>query len=134
MLEAIAREGLGEVVDAPGFVDHERVHEALRTALCMVLPSSAREGYGLVVVESAGRGTPSVVVAGEDNAATELIAEGENGTIAASAAPDDLAAAILRIRDAGPQLRERTADWFAANAERLSLEHSLETVLAAYRR
>jgi glycosyltransferase involved in cell wall biosynthesis len=131
VLAAISREGLEDVVDAPGFVEHERVHESLRTALCMVLPS-AREGYGLVVVESAGRGTPSVVVAGEDNAATELIDDGENGVIAASASPEDLAAAILRVRDAGPALRERTADWFARNAERLSLEHSLRTVLEAY--
>ena len=29
-------------------------------------------------------------------------------------------------------LREATAAWFARNARRLSLEHSLETVLAAY--
>lgn len=132
VLEEIARLGLGEVVEAPGFVEHARVEEALRTALCMVLPSS-REGYGLVVVEAAARGTPSVVVAGEDNAATELVDDGENGFVAASAAPEDLAEAILRVRDAGPALREATAAWFGRNARRLSLEGSLETVLAAYR-
>jgi glycosyltransferase involved in cell wall biosynthesis len=122
---------LGELVDAPGFVAHAQVEEALRTALCMVLPSS-REGYGLVVVEAAARGTPSVVVAGEDNAATELIDDGENGFVAASASAEDLAAAILRVWEAGPALRDATAAWFGRNAERLSLEHSLETVLAAY--
>ena len=42
-------------------------------ATCLVLPSS-REGYGLVVIEAAAHGTPSVVVAGEDNAAAELVA------------------------------------------------------------
>jgi glycosyltransferase involved in cell wall biosynthesis len=98
-----------------------------------VLPSS-REGYGLVVVEAAGRGTPSVVVAGEDNAATELVDDGQNGFVAASPSPEDLAAAILRVRAAGPALREATAEWFERNAQRLSLEHSLETVLAAYER
>jgi glycosyltransferase involved in cell wall biosynthesis len=131
VLAEIERLGLGEAVEAPGFVEHARVEEALRTALCMVLPSS-REGYGLVVVEAAARGTPSVVVAGEDNAATELVDDGENGFVAASASADDLAAAILRVWRAGPALREATAAWFGANAERLSLEHSLETVLAAY--
>jgi glycosyltransferase involved in cell wall biosynthesis len=133
VLAEIDRLGLAEVVDAPGFVEHARVEEALRTGLCMVLPSS-REGYGLVVVEAAGRGTPSVVVAGEDNAATELVDDGENGFVAASASPEDLAAAILRVREAGPALREATAAWFERNARRLSLEHSLETVLAAYGR
>lgn len=131
VLAAIAREGIGDAVEAPGFVARERVEEAMRTALCLVLPSS-REGYGLVVVESAARATPVVVVAGRDNAAVELVDEGENGVVAASAAPDDLAAAIVRVAEAGDALRHRTADWFARNAERLSLEASLTTVLAAY--
>ncbi|HZV72972.1 MAG TPA: glycosyltransferase family 4 protein [Conexibacter sp.] len=131
VLAEIERLGLGDAVEAPGFVEHARVEEALRTALCMVLPSS-REGYGLVVVEAAARGTPSVVVAGEDNAATELVDDGENGFVAKSASPEDLAAAILRVWDAGPALREATAGWFGRNAERLSLDCSLETVLAAY--
>ena len=133
VLAEIERLGLGDVVDAPGFVAHAEVEEALRTALCMVLPS-AREGYGLVVVEAAACGTPCVVVTGEDNAATELVDEGENGFVARDASPAALAEAILRVRDGGPDLRSRTAAWFGRNAERLSLEHSLETVLAAYGR
>jgi glycosyltransferase involved in cell wall biosynthesis len=131
VLREIERLDLGHAVEAPGFVEHARVEEAMRTALCMVLPSS-REGYGLVVVEAAGRGTPSVVVAGEDNAATELVDEGENGFVATSTSPDELAAAIVRVWEGGPDLRVATADWFARNATRLSLKHSLETVLAAY--
>jgi glycosyltransferase involved in cell wall biosynthesis len=133
VLELIAEHGLGEAIEAPGFVAHERVHEAMRTALCMVLPSS-REGYGLVVVEASAGGTPAVVVADDDNAATELVDEGENGFVAASASPEDLAAAILRVHAAGPALRASTAAWFGRNAERLSLERSLETVMAAYAR
>jgi glycosyltransferase involved in cell wall biosynthesis len=123
--------GLGEVASAPGFVDAEIIAEALASALCMVLPSR-REGYGMIVVEAAARGVPSVVVADPDNAATELVDEGENGFVAASAAPADLADAILRVRAAGPDLRERTAAWFARNAQRLSLEDSLDRVAEAY--
>jgi glycosyltransferase involved in cell wall biosynthesis len=133
-LEAIAlvrRLGLQGIVELPGFVSHERVHEALRAALCMVLPSQ-REGYGLVVVEAGSCGTPSVVVADPDNAATELIEEGRNGFVARSARPQDIAEAILRVHDGGDELRAATAAWFRENAKRLSLEHSLGTVLAAY--
>lgn len=97
----------------------------------MVLPSR-REGYGLVVVEAAARGVPSVVVADPDNAATELVQEGENGFVAASASVEDLADAILRVGAAGPQLRERTAAWFERNTQRLSLERSLDRIAAAY--
>ncbi len=118
-------------VSAPGFVDAQQVHDTLRRALCMVLPSR-REGYGMIVVESAACGTPSVVVAEPDNAAVELVDDGVNGVIAASAAPADLAAAILRVDEAGGALRASTRDWFAANARRLSLAHSLDTVLASY--
>jgi len=131
VLAAIETHGLGEVARAPGFVDADEVAESLSRALCMVLPSR-REGYGLVVVEAAARGVPSIVVADPDNAATELIDEGENGYIAASASPADLAEAILRVRAAGPELRERTAAWFARNAARLSLAGSLDRVAEAY--
>jgi glycosyltransferase involved in cell wall biosynthesis len=119
------------MVSAPGFAAADEVALALRTALCMVLPSR-REGYGLIVVESCAVGTPAVVVDEPDNAAVELIADGVNGVIAASASPEDLAAAIVRVHELGFSLRESTAAWFAANARRLSLESSLETVLASY--
>jgi glycosyltransferase involved in cell wall biosynthesis len=124
--------GLDTVVTVPGFVEPARIDAALRRALCLLLPSS-REGYGLIVVEAAARGTPSVVVAGPDNAATELIAEGVNGFVAPSASPADLAEAILRVRAGGSELRASTAAWYAANARRLSLADSLERVATAYR-
>jgi glycosyltransferase involved in cell wall biosynthesis len=125
--------GLDDALDVPGFVSAERVESALARALCMVLPSR-REGYGMVVIEAAALGTPSVVVADPDNAAADLVSDGENGYVAPSAAPEDLATAIERVNAEGQALRERTADWFRANARRLSLESSLETVLAAYAR
>jgi glycosyltransferase involved in cell wall biosynthesis len=128
---AIAEHGLSDVVSAPGFADAATLDAEMRRALCLLLPSR-REGYGLVVVEAAARGTPSVVVAGEDNAATELIEEGVNGTIAQSAGAEALAEAIVRVRDAGPALRQSTAAWFTENAEALSLEHSLAVVLRSY--
>jgi len=133
VLRLIAEHGLEGSVEAPGFVDEERLRGALRRALCLALPSK-REGYGLVVVEAAALGVPSVVVRGPDNAATELIEEGENGEVADSVEPAELAAAILRVHAAGDALRESTAAWFQRNADRLSLDRSLETVLAAYGR
>jgi glycosyltransferase involved in cell wall biosynthesis len=128
---AIVRHGLQEVVRAPGFAAEATVEAEMRSALCLLLPSR-REGYGLVIVEAAARGTPSVVVAGEDNAATELIEEEVNGTIAPRADPEAIADAIVRVYDAGMALRERTVRWYAENADRLSLESSLHVVLASY--
>jgi glycosyltransferase involved in cell wall biosynthesis len=133
VLALIQAHGLGDVARAPGFVEREELEATLASALCMVLPSR-REGYGLVVVEASARGVPSVVVADPDNAATELVDEGENGFVAASASPQDIAAAILRVRAAGAPLRSSTAAWFERNRERLSLTGSLDRVAAAYRR
>jgi glycosyltransferase involved in cell wall biosynthesis len=132
VLDLIHAHKVGDRVSAPGFVEHARVDAALRRAMCLVLPSR-REGYGLVVVEAFAAGTPAIVVADPDNAAVELIDEGVNGFVAPSASPDDLAAAIRRVRDAGPALRASTAAWYAENARRLSLAASLDRVAEAYR-
>jgi glycosyltransferase involved in cell wall biosynthesis len=123
--------GLGDALELPGFAAPEEVERALRRALCMALPSR-REGYGMVVIEAARLGTPSVVVAGPDNAAVELVDDGENGVVAPSAASDDLAAAIVRVHDAGFDLRRSTARWFDRRSAELALDGSLATVLAGY--
>lgn len=128
---AIAEHGLQGIVTAPGFADADVLDAEMRRAMCMLLPSR-REGYGMVVVEAASRGTPSVVVAGEDNAATELIEEGVNGTIAPRSDAEAIAEAIVRVHRGGLALRQSTAGWFAENAEMLSLESSLQVVLDSY--
>jgi glycosyltransferase involved in cell wall biosynthesis len=128
---AIAEHGLQGVVTAHGFTEATFLDAEMRRAMCMLLPSR-REGYGMVVVESAARATPSIVVAGEDNAASELIEEGVNGTVAARSDPAAIADAIVRVHRAGFALRQSTARWYARNARALSLESSLETVLRSY--
>jgi glycosyltransferase involved in cell wall biosynthesis len=131
VVEAIADLGLGGSVVAPGFVEQGVLEQALAGALCLVLPSR-REGYGLIIIESSARGVPSVVVEGPDNAATELVEEGANGTVAPSAEPGELAAAIVRVYRAGPELRVSTLAWFRRNERRLSLERSLQIVEGEY--
>jgi glycosyltransferase involved in cell wall biosynthesis len=131
LAQAIAAHGVQDVATAPGFVDAAVLDAALTRALCM-LSTSSREGYGMVVVEASAHATPSVVLAGADNAAVELVEEDRNGFLAPAADPATIAAAIVRVHEAGTALRERTADWFAEHAQRLSLESSLRTVLASY--
>jgi len=131
VLAAVAEHGLADVVSVPGFVPAEEVDSAMRTALCVALPSR-REGYGMVVVEAASKATPSVVVAGPDNAAVELVEEGINGFVAATGSAADLAEAIVRVSEAGMALRESTGRWFEDNGPRLSIGSSLQTVASSY--
>lgn len=131
VIEAIDRLGLHGIVEAPGFVSGEEVERSIAGALCLLHPSS-REGYGLVVVESAALGTPVVLVTGEDNAAMELVLDGSNGVVASSAAPGDLAQAIIEIAGNAERFRQETRRWFARNRDRLLMSSSLDLVLQAY--
>ena len=130
--EAIARCGVGDVVGAPGWTERDTLEQDMRRALCVLLPSQ-REGYGLVVVEASARATPSVVVAAQDNAAVELVEDGVNGVIARDGDVQTVAQAIVRVHELGMALRESTAQWYARNAEKLSIESSLQAVLESYR-
>jgi len=133
VLAAIAAYGLGDAVEAPGFVSSDEVVRDLARALCLVLPSR-REGYGLVVVEAASCGTPTILVRDPDNAATELVTDGVNGFVAESASPQDLADAIVRVHADGGILRTSTAAWFAENSAALSIDASLDAVARSYAR
>jgi len=130
VLAAIAKHGLEEVVEAPGFVDATVIEAALGRALCLCLPSR-REGYGLVVLEAVSRGTPAIVVADPDNAATEFIEGSVDGFVVGDAA-DAICDAIIRVERAGTHLRETAFNWYLDNARRLSLETSLELLEETY--
>ena len=133
VLRLIGEAGLDGAVSAPGFAPADEVREKLRRALCHLFPST-REGYGLVVVEAASLGTPTIVVDSPDNAARELVVDGENGVVVASTEPEALAEAIERIQAAGQTLRESSAEWFRRNRKRLSLESGLDTLDDVYGR
>jgi glycosyltransferase involved in cell wall biosynthesis len=131
LLSAIATHRADSFISAPGFADGELIDADMRRALCVLLPSE-REGYGMVVVEASAHSTPAIVVAAPDNAATELVRDGVNGVVSPTQDPETIAAAIVSVHEAGMAMRESTAVWFAENAERLSLEASLQIVLAVY--
>jgi glycosyltransferase involved in cell wall biosynthesis len=131
-VEALVKElGLASSVRVHGRRPEDEVAAAMARAACLAT-ASEREGYGLVVVEAAACGTPSVVVAGPENAATELVEDGVNGVVAPSVEPAELGRSLLRVVEAGPALRESTGKWFQENAERLTLDRSLAVVVAEY--
>ncbi|MBJ7472299.1 MAG: glycosyltransferase, partial [Solirubrobacteraceae bacterium] len=133
VIAAVEAAGLSDVVDVPGFVSAEEVDRVFSAATCVVQPS-CREGYGMVVVESAARGVPVVVARADDNAATELVDEGVNGFIAADVTAAVLGQALVDACNGGDELRASTCDWFASNAERLSLGRSLDLLGDVYGR
>lgn len=125
------RLGLSDRIEMPGFVSGEIIERAMAEAAVIVQPS-AREGYGMVIVESSARGVPIVVVAGPDNAATELVDAGENGFIASNPGASSLAAAISSAIQGGELLRIRTREWFIRNERRLSFRNSVDIVITEF--
>jgi glycosyltransferase involved in cell wall biosynthesis len=119
-----------EWTEFPGFVDDDELSGLMHGALCLANPSR-REGYGLVVVEANAHGTPVVLVADEGNASTELVTEGVNGFVAASARPDDLARAIVHVADGGDALRRSARAWYDEAVRTRTIRRTVEGILSA---
>ncbi len=64
--------------ESPG--THEGVLDRLRAARLLTFPST-REGFGIAVLEANACGVPALVVKHPDNAAQEMVRQGENGLI-----------------------------------------------------
>ncbi|HEU5222614.1 MAG TPA: glycosyltransferase family 4 protein [Candidatus Lumbricidophila sp.] len=129
---AAVASGVADSCDWLGRVSDEVLNELYRTAAVLVNPS-AREGFGLVVAEAAAWGTPSVVVAGADNAAAELVTNDVNGWVAADATAGELGTAIVAVVASGNALRARTLSWFASERSERSLAGSVDELLRRLR-
>lgn len=124
------RTGMAEFTDVIGRVDDAQLATVIGAAAAMVTPS-LREGFGLVVAEAAAAGVPSVVVAGNDNAAVDLIEEGRNGAVARSASAEDLGSAIVRVVE-NASLRHSTIEWYRRQSVERGLGSSVDQILERY--
>jgi glycosyltransferase involved in cell wall biosynthesis len=116
----IARDGLGESVRLLGRVADEELADLYRAADVGVVPSLEHEGFGLIVLEAAACGTPSIVT--DVGGLPEAIADLDHSLIVHAGDPEALGERLLRARHDRPS-RERTRayaerfDW-AGVAER----------------
>jgi glycosyltransferase involved in cell wall biosynthesis len=123
--------GLEDAVEVRGRVAAGEVMATISAAACLLNPSE-REGYGLVIVEAAALGTPTIVVAGPENAATELIEPGVNGFVAGSHDAEELAGLLVKAVREADRLGASTQAWYEENRRALSLQRSIETIESAY--
>jgi len=94
---AVKRRGLGSNVELPGFLDeYEDVLGLMKAADAFVLPSR-REGFGITVLEALACGTPVVTLDHPQNAAAELISDGQTGRVV-DADPTQLAGAVREVQ------------------------------------
>lgn len=133
VMRAATDAGVSDAVEIPGFIEESELHRLMEASSMLINPSR-REGYGLVIVEATSYGTPCVVVDCPTNAATELIEEGINGFIAASAEPVDLAVAIARVIRGGDELRRTTRLWYEEAIRSRTIAKTVEGILRVLKR
>ncbi|HYK94684.1 MAG TPA: glycosyltransferase family 4 protein [Candidatus Dormibacteraeota bacterium] len=122
--------GIAANVRFAGRLPSADVNAALRASTTLVLPS-AREGYGIVVVEAQAAGAIPIVTTGPATAAPSLIQDGVDGLIV-DATPEAIAAAVATLLDA-PERRAKMRAAAAVAARAASWDAVAGEMLAVYR-
>jgi glycosyltransferase involved in cell wall biosynthesis len=121
----IAENGLDGSVTMTGFVTEEQKLERIRSAWLLVNPS-AKEGWGLSVIEAAAVGVPTV--AANVPGLRDAVRDGETGLLVPHGDATALADAILRVIDDGA-LRRRLGQAARAWSRNFDWDRMAERVL-----
>lgn len=100
---AIARHGIEKSVEMPGYLDHERKRELLKKSWMVAYPS-AKEGWGLSVIEAGAMGIPTI--ASNSPGLREAVRDNETGILVPHGDVDALASGMIRLMEEQP-LRQR---------------------------
>ncbi len=122
--------GLGSRVRFLGAVEHEDLADYYDLADVFVMPSLT-ETFGLVALEAQALGTP--VVASAVGGLTEIIADGQTGTLVAARQPQAFADAIATLLD-DPDMRERMGEAARVRAATFTWERMSDRLAAIYGR
>lgn len=132
--EAARAHGVADIVEFTGHVSEAEKARQVDRAWVLALPS-LKEGWGLVVMEAASRGVPTIAYA-DAGGVTESVEDGVTGVLVRGEEPEFVAAldALLndsaRRIDMGERARKRSAQFsWDASAERF--EDVLESVVGA---
>ncbi len=100
-IERRIREDRLDRVHVVGFIPDADLPDYFRAADVFVLPTRTAEGFGLVLMEAAAAGIPSIAT--DSGAPREIVDDGVTGLLVRPGAPAELAAAIGRVHDS-PEL------------------------------
>jgi phosphatidylinositol alpha-1,6-mannosyltransferase len=86
--------GLGRAVHFPGFLPDAAVRAVMRNAALFAMPSRG-EGFGLVYLQAMRAGLPCI--GSRDDAASDVIVDGESGILVPRQDPEAIAGALARL-------------------------------------
>ena len=101
--QRIARERLANV-HLVGYIPDLDLPDYYRAADVFILPTRTAEGFGLVLMEAAASGIPSIAT--DSGAPREVVDDGVTGMLVPPGAPDALAAAITKLYQSPELLAE----------------------------
>jgi glycosyltransferase involved in cell wall biosynthesis len=109
--------------DWRGWMAHEDVLSVVRSARCLVFPSTWYETQGLTVLEAMANGIP--VIISDCTAATEYVRHGLNGLHYKSANQEDLCDKLRQLQDPrlAARLGQQAHDWFWNERQRRTPHH-----------
>ena len=132
LLRRAAIAGVGERVEALGFVEHAELPELYRSADLLAAPSLYEGGMGMVYLEAMACGLP--VVASAAGGAAEAIVSGETGVLLERGDAEETAAAIAMLLRDGEQCARMGAAGRARVQARFAPAPYAARVAAAYER
>lgn len=114
------------------FVDYTKTPEIYMAASDVLCLPSYREGFGLVLIEAAAAGLPTL--GSRIYGITDAIADGQSGLLFRAADIDDLTRQLLRLVQ-DPDLRKRLGTFGMQRAqEKFSKEYVLAKMLGFYKK
>ena len=120
----IRRDGLDRV-HVVGFIPDADLPDYYRAADVFVLPTRTAEGFGLVLMEAAASGIPSVAT--DSGAPREIVDDEVTGLLVKPDAPDELARAIARLHDT-PDLLAKMGDAALAKSCEFTWDRSIDSL------
>jgi glycosyltransferase involved in cell wall biosynthesis len=124
---------LGADVRFLGFVAGAALHDTVRAARCVVMPSEWYENAPMMVLEAMALGKP--VIGARIGGIPEVVVEGETGWLYTSGSVDELAQRLAAVRTLPEALLQRMGSAARAQVEqRFSRTQYLEHMLALYAR
>jgi glycosyltransferase involved in cell wall biosynthesis len=120
----ISRDGLVNV-HLPGFIPDDDLPDYYRAADVFVLPTRTAEGFGLVLMEAAASGVPSIAT--DSGAPREIIDDEVTGVLVPPGAPVELAAAISRLQES-PVLLAAMSRAALAQSAKFTWDRSIDTL------
>jgi len=112
-------------VHVVGYIPDADLADYYRAANVFVLPTRTAEGFGLVLMDAAAAGVPSIAT--DSGAPREIVDDGVTGWLVAPVASDELADAIVRLHDS-PQMLENMSCAALKKSADYTWDRSIDTL------